>query len=167
MRDFAYATPSTIEEAVALLSEKWGEAEIMAGGTDLVTCLKQGLTSPARVVSLKGIAGLSGISTEGDSIKIGATTKLREFYARVRPGGPGWRAIVSTAGTDARIGGGLLVWALGCVVVYLGLFGIGGIVLGRYWQGGIAVVVALALTIWLVTATESGPGTEATKVRVV
>jgi xanthine dehydrogenase YagS FAD-binding subunit len=81
MRDFAYATPSTVEEAVVLLSDKWGEAEIMAGGTDLVTCLKQDLTKPDRVVSLKGIAGLSGISTEGESIKIGATTKLRELIA--------------------------------------------------------------------------------------
>jgi hypothetical protein len=80
--------------------------------------------------------------------------KLREFYARARPGGPGWRAVVATAGADARLGGGLLVWALGCVVVYLGLFGIGGLVLGRYWQGGIAVALAAALTVWLVNVTD-------------
>jgi SSS family solute:Na+ symporter len=93
--------------------------------------------------------------------------KLREFYARARPGGPGWRSIASTADTDARIGGGLLVWVLGCVVVYLGLFGIGGIVLGRYWQGGVAVVLAAALTIWIVTATDTRATAETPQVRVV
>jgi SSS family solute:Na+ symporter len=93
--------------------------------------------------------------------------KLREFYARARPGGPGWRSIASTADTDARIGGGLLVWVVGCVVVYLGLFGIGGIVLGRYWQGGVAVVLAAALTIWIVTATDTRATAETPQVRVV
>jgi SSS family solute:Na+ symporter len=93
--------------------------------------------------------------------------KLREFYARARPGGPGWRTIAPTADTDARIGGGLLVWVLGCVVVYLGLFGIGGIVLGRYWQGGVAVVLAAALTIWIVMATDTRAPAETPQVRVV
>jgi solute:Na+ symporter, SSS family len=93
--------------------------------------------------------------------------KLREFYARVRPGGPGWRAVVPTAGRDARLGGGLLVWALGCLVVYLGLFGIGGLVLGRYWQGGVAVVAAVALTAWLVVLTATPARAEEPEVRVV
>ena len=93
--------------------------------------------------------------------------KLREFYARVRPGGPGWRAVVATSDTDVRLGSGLVVWALGCVVVYLGLFGIGGLVLGRWWQGGVAVVIALALTAWIVTLTEAPEAEKASKVRVV
>jgi SSS family solute:Na+ symporter len=93
--------------------------------------------------------------------------KLREFYARVRPGGPGWRAVVATADRDTRLGGGLLVWAIGCVVVYLGLFGIGGLVLGRYWQGGIAVVIAAVLTAWLVRATDAGAPAATPEMRVV
>jgi solute:Na+ symporter, SSS family len=92
---------------------------------------------------------------------------LRQFYARVRPGGPGWRAVEPTADTDARIGGGLLVWVAGCVVVYLGLFGIGGIVLGRYWEGALAVIVAAVLTMWLVRATAARGPAKAPEVRVV
>ena len=92
---------------------------------------------------------------------------LRAFYARARPGGPGWRAIASTADADARIGGGLLVWVLGCVVVYLGLFGIGFLVLGRFWEGGLAVIAAAVLTIWLVTATDTRSPAETAEVRVV
>ena len=43
MTPFEYAAPSTLKEAGALLSDKWGETEILAGGTDLLTSLKQGL----------------------------------------------------------------------------------------------------------------------------
>ena len=93
--------------------------------------------------------------------------KLRAFYMRARPGGPGWRAVVPTADRDARIGGGLVVWAVGCVVVYLGLFGIGGLVLGRYWQGGLAVVAAAALTAWVVMLTATPARAEEPEVRVV
>ena len=93
--------------------------------------------------------------------------KLREFYARARPGGPGWRSIASTADSDARLGGGLLVWALGCVVVYLGLFGIGWLVLGRYWQGSVAVLLGVALTAWLVTLTETPAPSKTAEFRVV
>jgi hypothetical protein len=55
---------------------------------------------------------------------------------------------------------------MGCVVVYLGLFGIGGLILGRYWQGGIAVIAGAILTTWLVSATAS-PAPEPSEVRVL
>jgi solute:Na+ symporter, SSS family len=88
---------------------------------------------------------------------------LRAFYARVRPGGPGWRRVSADAGRDARIGGGLVQWAMGCAVVYLGLFGIGGLVLGRTGQGAAAVGAAIVLTWLLVRAT----GSDHDKSRVV
>jgi Na+/proline symporter len=93
--------------------------------------------------------------------------KLLAFYMRARPGGPGWRAVVPTAERDAHIGGGLLVWGLGCLVVYLGLFGIGGLVLGRYWQGGLAVIAAALLTAWIVMLTATPARAEEPEVRVV
>ena len=40
MKSFEYATPRTVDEAVEQLADKWGETEVLAGGTDLVTCLK-------------------------------------------------------------------------------------------------------------------------------
>jgi len=76
MKSFEYATPSTLEEATGLLSDSWGEAEVLAGGTDLVTSLKQRITTPKRVVSLKKISDLSGIEKDGDTLVIGATTPL-------------------------------------------------------------------------------------------
>jgi Na+/proline symporter len=89
--------------------------------------------------------------------------RLRAFYERARPGGPGWVAIVPGARADRAIGAGLLQWALGCAVVYLGLFGIGALVLGRPARGAIAVALAIVLTAWLVRAT----GTESREIRVV
>ncbi len=81
MKSFEYAAPKTLEEAIGLLSEQWGETEILAGGTDLVTSLKQQLTSPKRVVSLKNIGDLKGIDSKGKGLHIGATTTLAELIA--------------------------------------------------------------------------------------
>ncbi len=74
--------------------------------------------------------------------------KLRAFYDRVRPGGPGW-ARVSTAmglGREAIPGGALSFanWGLAVVLVYSALFGIGKVVLGATAVGlGLVALAAL------------------------
>ncbi|HXI51770.1 MAG TPA: FAD binding domain-containing protein [Candidatus Saccharimonadales bacterium] len=79
MNSFAYAAPKTVPEAVALLGNEWGRTEVMAGGTDLVTCLKQAITSPERVVSLKHIKELKGIRSKSGQLMVGSTTTLAEL----------------------------------------------------------------------------------------
>jgi len=81
MKSFEYAAPKTTKEATALLSDKWGETEILAGGTDLVTSLKQQITTPKRVVSLKNISEIRGIKKQGNNLNIGAMTTLGELIA--------------------------------------------------------------------------------------
>ena len=81
MKSFEYAAPKTIDEAIGLLGDRWGETEVLAGGTDLVTCMKQQIAAPKRIVSLKNLADLNGIKTEGKLIHIGATTSLGELIA--------------------------------------------------------------------------------------
>ena len=49
MNAFEYAAPTTKEQAVSLLGNQWGETEILAGGTDLLSLMKDYLTSPKRV----------------------------------------------------------------------------------------------------------------------
>ncbi len=65
--------------------------------------------------------------------------KLRSFYARVRPGGPGWARVSAAMGHGREpIPGGALSlanWALSAVLVYASLFGIGKLVLGATAQG--------------------------------
>lgn len=81
MNAFEYASPASVEQAVKLLGKNWGETEVLAGGTDLLTSLKQELTHPRRVVSLKKVPGLNGIEAAGDTITVGATTTLADFIA--------------------------------------------------------------------------------------
>ncbi|MCL4190295.1 MAG: FAD binding domain-containing protein [Thermoguttaceae bacterium] len=79
MNPFQYASPLKLEDAVGLLGDRWGEAEVLAGGTDLVTSLKQEIVAPKRVISLKGVAGLAGIEVSAEEVKIGAMTTLAEI----------------------------------------------------------------------------------------
>lgn len=57
--------------------------------------------------------------------------RLVAFYERIRPAGPGWRAWARRAGLPAPgpVGGLLLAWLLGCVLIYATLFGIGALIL--------------------------------------
>jgi xanthine dehydrogenase YagS FAD-binding subunit len=79
MKSFQYAAPANLKEATAMLEDSWGKAEILAGGTDLVTCLKQRITEPERLVSLKNISALKGIKADSDALRIGSMTPLAEL----------------------------------------------------------------------------------------
>jgi xanthine dehydrogenase YagS FAD-binding subunit len=82
MRSFEYAAPQNLNDATALLGDTWGKTEILAGGTDLVTSLKQQITTPARVVSLKNIHELKEPPAFGKAgLVIGAMTTLGELAA--------------------------------------------------------------------------------------
>src|SRR5688572_11810571 len=81
MKSFEYAAPKSLEEASGLLSDRWGETEVLAGGTDLITCMKQQIAAPKRLVSLRNVTDLKGIKSEGKSVTIGATTTLGELAA--------------------------------------------------------------------------------------
>ena len=79
MQSFEYANPSTVQEAVNLLSTRWGEADILAGGTDLISMMKDYLATPRRVVNIKNIRELEGISKTADGLRIGALVTMDEL----------------------------------------------------------------------------------------
>jgi carbon-monoxide dehydrogenase medium subunit len=72
MYDFTYGKPSSLPDAVRLLSSD-PEAKALAGGMTFIPVLKQRLAKPSAVVDLAGL-GLSGISVVGGKVKIGAMT---------------------------------------------------------------------------------------------
>jgi xanthine dehydrogenase YagS FAD-binding subunit len=82
MRPFEYASPLNREDAVALLAESGPNATVLAGGTDLLSLMKDDVVRPTRVVSLKSVEGLAGISRQSDgALRIGALTTLDALAA--------------------------------------------------------------------------------------
>jgi xanthine dehydrogenase YagS FAD-binding subunit len=105
MNAFEYANPASAEDAVALLGGAWGETEVLAGGTDLISSLKQGLTQPRLVVSLKNVKALGAIERKGDALQVGATARLRAFIANkdVQQNFPSLVTAVKNIGGDQMI----------------------------------------------------------------
>lgn len=79
MQQFEYSSPSTLTEALGLLGSKWGEADVLAGGTDQVSLMKEYLHTPKRVVNIKGIKELHGLHRSPEGLRIGATTTFDEL----------------------------------------------------------------------------------------
>jgi xanthine dehydrogenase YagS FAD-binding subunit len=80
MRAFEHATPNTKEQAVNLLGKQWGDAEVIAGGTDLLSLMKDEIVTPKRLVNIKEIAELRGIRMSPRSgLRIGALVTLQQL----------------------------------------------------------------------------------------
>ncbi|MGE5568441.1 MAG: FAD binding domain-containing protein [Rhodospirillales bacterium] len=79
MQAFEYANPATVQEAVGLLGNNWEDANLLAGGTDLLSLMKDYIHTPKRVVSLKGIKELEGIRKSEAGLRIGALVTLEEL----------------------------------------------------------------------------------------
>jgi carbon-monoxide dehydrogenase medium subunit len=71
---FAYARPTTIDEALQAVASGGEDVKIMAGGQSLIPVMRLRLAAPETVVDLTRVAELRGVRDEGDAIVIGATT---------------------------------------------------------------------------------------------
>ena len=78
MKAFEYAAPRDEAEVVGLLASQWGTTEVLAGGTDLIGLMKKMVVTPERLVNIKEIASLRGITADSQGVTIGATTTLDE-----------------------------------------------------------------------------------------
>ena len=79
MRQFEYTTPQSTQQAVALLGQDLSQAQILAGGTDLLALMKDDVQTPKRIVNIKHIPGLAGIQYNATGgLKIGALTRLAD-----------------------------------------------------------------------------------------
>ena len=99
MYEFEYRRAGTIEEAVAAL-EADEDAVLLAGGHTLIPTLKQRLAQPSAVIDIAHIAGLGGISVDGASVTIGATT----IHAEVERSADVARVIPALAALAGHIG---------------------------------------------------------------
>ncbi len=81
MKKFSHVNALTIDEAVSILRRYRGKANLMAGGTDLLGKMKDRIlpTYPETLINLKTIPGLGFIKEEGETLKIGALTRLEDI----------------------------------------------------------------------------------------
>src|SRR5215831_19324945 len=80
MQPFEYTSPKTKEQVIPLLGRNWGEVEVLAGGTDLLSLMKDDITTPKRLVNIKNIEDLHGITRgPGRGLRFGALATLAEI----------------------------------------------------------------------------------------
>lgn len=81
VHNFEYATPSRREQVSVLLNDG---AAILAGGTDLLALMKDEVLTPRRLVNIKNIADLRGVTfTPGTGLRIGALTLMQDVADNV------------------------------------------------------------------------------------
>ncbi len=72
---FEYVRAESVEEAIAALAEREGEARLLAGGQSLVPLLNMRLLQPQAVVDVNRVPGLGEIEEEEGHVTIGALTR--------------------------------------------------------------------------------------------
>jgi carbon-monoxide dehydrogenase medium subunit len=111
---FDYHLPSTLDEAVALLTAGGPDTHVLAGGQSLIPMMNFRLAAPAALIDLNGIPELAYITDEGGVIAIGAMTRQRaiEFSPLVAAKLPLLNAAIKLVGhlptrTRGTIGGSI------------------------------------------------------------
>jgi 4-hydroxybenzoyl-CoA reductase subunit beta len=79
---FNLLRPRTLEDTIAALRDHGADAKMVAGGTDLLPSMKQGLFSPRVLIDLKGLRELDFIRFDPESgLAIGALTSISALAA--------------------------------------------------------------------------------------
>jgi carbon-monoxide dehydrogenase medium subunit len=77
LKSFEYLVPGTVEQAASLLATHKKGASLIAGGTDLVSMMKDRVTIPTHLIDLRAISGLDYIQYEKDGgLRVGALTRI-------------------------------------------------------------------------------------------
>ena len=74
----AFFDPESVEQAIALLAERGGDAKVVAGATAITIMLRQRLIAPTALVSLGRIDGLREIREDDGMLVLGALVTHRE-----------------------------------------------------------------------------------------
>ena len=92
-----FLSPTTVDDAVAMLASQEGECRILAGGTDLLVRMKSGFSEPDAVMDIKRIDGLRSIVREDGGFRIGAAASGAEM-AEDADLVAAWPGVVEAAG---------------------------------------------------------------------
>ncbi|MGB6483509.1 MAG: xanthine dehydrogenase family protein subunit M [Candidatus Acidiferrales bacterium] len=81
MDAFQYASPSSVKEAIALLGSDWEDASVFAGGTDLLSLLKDDIEETKRLVNIKRVGELHSVRNENGGLRIGAAVTIEQLLS--------------------------------------------------------------------------------------
>lgn len=73
--NFLYRRPDSVDEALKLLADNAGDAQVLAGGQSLMPTLAMRLSSPGMLVDINRIASLEGIVETANTIRLGALAR--------------------------------------------------------------------------------------------
>jgi carbon-monoxide dehydrogenase medium subunit len=77
MHAFEYLTPASADELAGLLATHGGRARVLAGGTDLINWMAEGVYQPAYVIDLRRVADLAAITYEpGAGLTLGGAVTI-------------------------------------------------------------------------------------------
>ncbi|MGE3272047.1 MAG: xanthine dehydrogenase family protein subunit M [Chloroflexota bacterium] len=97
MRRFELTLPSTVADCLAALSDS-GDVKVVAGGTDLLPQMKNGVTKPVRVVDLSAVPELKVLEVGADgTLRVGAAVSSRDLEL-AEPVRAGFTALAEGAG---------------------------------------------------------------------
>lgn len=77
---FDYRRATSVDEAIALLTQLGPESRVIAGGHSLLPMMKLRLAAPEHLVDINDLANLAYIRPEGGEIRIGALTRHRDLH---------------------------------------------------------------------------------------
>ncbi len=86
MRRFELALPESLDDCLRLLAQPGPETKLLAGGTDLLPQMKNGVVTPKRVIDLSGVARVKILECDAKGLRIGSAVPARQVEqdARVR-----------------------------------------------------------------------------------
>lgn len=79
MKNFKIAQPQSAEQVLALLSKGGENVSLIAGGTDLLTEIKEGVVEPDLVVDLGAVKELAFIRKDKEGMHVGSMTTLADL----------------------------------------------------------------------------------------
>ncbi|TWT12923.1 xanthine dehydrogenase family protein subunit M [Reyranella sp. CPCC 100927] len=113
MQHFAYSRVATLADAINAMQQP--DAMVIAGGTELLNWMKEGIAAPARLIDVNGIADLAQVTADDRGLRIGALARLSDVaeHPVVRTAYPAIaQALLASASPQIRnmatIGGNLM-----------------------------------------------------------
>ena len=81
MDAFEYASPTSLKEAIGLLGSDWEDASVFAGGTDLISLLKDDIEETKRLVNIKRVGQLHAVQNVNGGLRIGAAVTIEQLLS--------------------------------------------------------------------------------------